>query len=467
MKEDLLRALPSVDEILRQAWMQDVIKGAGRSLAVRAVQELICERRAELLAGDSVEAESVVASPCFDSFAVMRKIEQLAALSLRPLINATGIIVHTNLGRAPLCKAALEAVERIARGYSNLEFDIEQGARGHRGVHIADCLRRICGAEAACAVNNNAAAVLLGLTALARGRDVIVSRGELIEIGGSFRIPDIMQQSGARLVEVGTTNRTHVRDYQDAITENSALLFKAHTSNYRIVGFTAGVALEELVALGREAGVPVLYDMGSGCMADAGIDALRDEPTVKAALAAGVDLVTFSGDKLLGGPQAGLIAGKQHYIDILEKHPLARALRLDKMVLAALEQTLRMYAYAPDRLEALPVVRMLKASSEELRRRASRLVRCLQDAVPGCRVQAVQDVSQVGGGACPLRELPTWAIELDPGPAGASALERRLRLGQPCVVARIRNDRVVLDMRTVLPGEIKFLFQALRTVLSP
>jgi L-seryl-tRNA(Ser) seleniumtransferase len=467
MKEDLLRALPSVDEILRQAWMQDVISAAGRSLAVRAVQALISERRAAILAAGSVQPEKTAAAGDFDSAAVRRKIEQLSAPSLRPLINATGIIVHTNLGRAPLCEAALEAVVRTARGYSNLEFDIVQGTRGHRGSRIADLVRRICGAEAACVVNNNAAAVLLCLTAIARGRDVIVSRGELIEIGGSFRIPDIMQQSGAHLIEVGTTNRTHVRDYRDAITDRSALIFKAHTSNYRIVGFTAGVDLEELVALGREHDVPVVYDMGSGCMADVGIDALRDEPTVQAALSAGIDCVTFSGDKLLGGPQAGLIAGKQRYIDLLEKHPLARALRLDKMTLAALEQTLHMYAYAPDRLETLPVVRMLKASAEELYCRAQSFVRRLQDALPGCRVREVQDVSQVGGGACPLRELPTWAVELDPGPDGAAELEQRLRLGNPAVVARIKSDRILLDMRTVAPGEDELLFQALRTVVSP
>lgn len=467
MKENLLRALPSVDEILRQSWMQDVISEAGRSLAVRAVQELIAESRAAILAAVSAEPEVAVSAGEYDSAAVRRKIEQLASLSLRPLINATGIIVHTNLGRAPLSEAALEAVVRTARGYSNLEFDIEQGVRGHRGERIADLVQRICGAEAACVVNNNAAAVLLCLTAIARGRDVIVSRGELIEIGGSFRIPDIMQQSGARLIEVGTTNRTHVRDYRDAITDRSALIFKAHTSNYRIVGFTSGVDLEELVALGREHAVPVVYDMGSGCMADAGIDALRDEPTVQAALGAGVDCVTFSGDKLLGGPQAGLIAGKQHVIDLLEKHPLARALRLDKMTLAALEQTLRMYAFAPDRLDTIPVVRMLKASSEELCSRAQSFVCRLQDALPGCRVRAVQDVSQVGGGACPLRELPTWVVELDPGPGGASELEQRLRLGNPAVVARIKSDRVLLDMRTVAPAEDELLFQALQTVLSP
>ncbi len=465
MNEALLRALPSVDEILRQPWMQDVIKGAGRILAVRAVQELISERRVALLTGDSVKPGSAVATPDIDLAAVTGKIEQLSALSLRPLINATGIIIHTNLGRAPLCKAALEAVVRTAQGYNNLEFDIEQGARGHRGEHIADLVRRMCGAESACVVNNNAAAVLLCLTALARGRDVIVSRGELIEIGGSFRIPDIMQQSGARLIEVGATNRTHVHDYRDAITDHSALIFKAHTSNYRIVGFTSEVALEELVSLGREHGVPVVYDMGSGHIADAGIDALSDEPTVQDALAAGVDLVTFSGDKLLGGPQAGLIAGKQHYINMLEKHPLARALRLDKMVLAALEQTLRMYVSA-NRLEDIPVVRMLNTSSEELRRRARRFVRRLQAAVPGCRVRAIQDVSQVGGGACPLRELPTWAVELDSGPDGAADLERRLRLGQPAVVARIKNDRILLDMRTISPGETRLLFQAVRTVLA-
>jgi len=463
MKEDLLRTLPSVDEILRQPWMQDVISKAGRSLAVRAVQEVIAERRAVILAADSMPADV----PGLDAAAVSRKVDQIAAMSLRPLINATGIIVHTNLGRAPLCEDALEAVVRTARGYSNLEFDIEQGARGRRSDHIADLLQRICRTEAACAVNNNAAAVLLCLTALAHGRDVIVSRGELVEIGGSFRIPDIMQQSGTRLVEVGTTNRTHLRDYEAAITDSTALIFKAHTSNYRIVGFTAEVALEELVALGRRHDIPVVYDMGSGCMADVGIDTLCDESTVQAALEAGVDLVTFSGDKLLGGPQAGLIAGRKHYIDVLAAHPLMRALRLDKMTLAALEQTLRLYADSPDRLDMLPVVRMLRALPEDLRSRAQGFAARLQDAVPGCRVQAVQDSSQVGGGACPLRELSTWAVELDPGLETATELERRLRRGQPAIVARIKNDRILLDMRTVLPEETEPLFQALRMVLTP
>jgi len=466
MNQDRLRALPSVDEVLRQPWMQDVIRATGRSLAVRAVQQLIAERRATLLSQDASRNDQAGIAADFDRTAVMAALDRINAPSLRPLINATGIIVHTNLGRAPLCAAALEAVVRTARGYSNLEFDIEQGSRGHRSVHIADCMRQLCGAEAAFAVNNNAAAVLLCLSALAHGRDVIVSRGELVEIGGSFRIPDIMQQSGARLIEVGTTNRTHVRDYRRAISENSALIFKAHTSNYRIVGFTAGVALEELVALGREHGVPVAYDMGSGCMAGAGIDALRDEPTVQDALASGVDLVMFSADKLLGGPQAGLIAGRRDLVESLERHPLARVLRLDKMTLAALEQTLRLYAYTPERLDALPVVSMLRATPEELRRRARSFVRRLRAALPACSVQAVQDVSQVGGGACPLRELPTWVVEIDPGDIGAPELERRLRTGEPPVVARIKNDRILLDMRTVSPAETGLLVQALQSVLA-
>jgi len=467
MKQNYLRALPSVDEMLRQPWMQDLIARQGRSLALRAVQELIAERRAGILSGQEQRADTPADCAEIDREAVTGRLEQLAAPSLRPLINATGIIVHTNLGRAPLCEAALEAVIRTARGYSTLEFDIEQGRRGHRGVHVSDCLRRLCGAEAACAVNNNAAAVLLCLSALAAGRDVIVSRGELIEIGGSFRIPDIMRQSGARLVEVGTTNCTHLHDYRNAITENSALILKAHTSNYRIVGFTAGVEPGELAALGHAHGVPVVYDMGSGCMAGTGIDVLGDEPAVQDVLAAGFDLVMFSGDKLLGGPQAGLVAGRKEYVDILERHPLARALRLDKMTLAALEQTLRIYADAPERLETLPVVRMLKVAPEELRRRARRFVRRLQAALPGCTARAVEDVSQVGGGACPLRELPTWAVELESGTGGApQQLERRLRQGRPPVVARIRHDRVVLDMRTVLPGETDLLFDAVHAALA-
>jgi L-seryl-tRNA(Ser) seleniumtransferase len=466
MNQDILRTLPSVDEVLRQPWMQDVIRGAGRSLAVRAVQTLIARHRAALLAQGSSQPDPAGIAAGLDRAAVMAAVDQLSAASLRPLINATGIIVHTNLGRAPLCAAALEAVVRTARGYCNLEFDIEQGARGHRSAHIAECMRQLCGAEAAFAVNNNAAAVLLCLSALAHGRDVIVSRGELVEIGGSFRIPDIMQQSGARLIEVGTTNRTHVRDYRRAISENRGLIFKAHTSNYRIVGFTAGVTLQELVALGREQGVPVVYDMGSGCINGAGIDALRDEPTVQDALAAGVDLVMFSADKLLGGPQAGLIAGRRDLVAALENHPLARALRLDKMTLAALEQTLRMYVYTPERLEELPVVRMLRAAPEDVRRRARSFVRRLKAALPGCTAQAVPDVSQVGGGACPLRELPTWVVELDPGDMGAPELERRLRRGEPPVAARIKNDRILLDLRTVSAGETGLLVQAVQAALA-
>ncbi len=466
MNEALLRALPSVDEMLRQPWMQDVIRAAGRSLAVRAVQHVIAARRAVLLAQGSSGNSTAGIVGELDCAAVMAAVEQLSAASLRPLINATGIIVHTNLGRAPLCETALDAVVCTARGYSNLEFDSERGSRGHRIAHIADCVRQLCGAEAAFAVNNNAAAVLLCLSALAHGRDVIVSRGELVEIGGSFRIPDIMQQSGARLIEVGTTNRTHLRDYRRAISASSALIFKAHTSNYRIVGFTAGVALEELVALGRENGIPVAYDMGSGCMAGAGIAALRDEPTVQDALAAGADLVMFSADKLLGGPQAGLIAGRRECVAALENHPLARALRLDKMALAALEQTLRMYVYTPERLDEVPVVRMLRAAPEDLRRRARSFVRRLKAALPACGARAVQDVSQVGGGACPLRELPTWAVELDSVDMGAPELERRLRQGRPAVVARIKNDRILLDMRTVAPHETAQLLKAVRAALA-
>lgn len=467
METTPLRDLPSVDEIVRQPWMQDVIALQGRVLAVRAVQELIAECRRALLAQGDRSHEPGCGAVRVDRANVMERILRMSAPSLRPVINATGVIVHTNLGRAPLSAEALDAVVRAARGYCNLEFDVEQGERGQRGTHIADCAMRLCGAEAACAVNNNAGAVLLCLSALAAGRDVIVSRGELVEIGGSFRIPDIMRQSGARLIEVGTTNCTHARDYRDAITETTALILKVHPSNYRIAGFSAGVGPGELAAIGRERGVPVAYDMGSGCMAGLGIDELGDEPTVQGAIASGVDLVMFSADKLLGGPQAGLIAGRKPLIDVLEKHPLARVLRLDKMTLAALEQTLRIHADAPERLETLPVFRMLKTTPEELRGRARRFVRRLRSTLPGCAVRAVRECSRVGGGACPLRDLPTWAVEIDPGASGALQLERRLRLGRPAVAARIRRDRVLLDMRTVLPTEAGPLLDAVKAALTP
>ncbi|HWI16226.1 MAG TPA: L-seryl-tRNA(Sec) selenium transferase [Vicinamibacterales bacterium] len=366
--------------------------------------------------------------------------------SLRPVINATGVVIHTNLGRAPLADAAIARVTTIARGYSNLEYDLDRGTRGSRTVHAESLLTSLTGAEAAIVVNNNAAAVLLILTGIASGRDVLISRGELVEIGGGFRVPDVMRQSGAQLREVGTTNRTRLTDYIAGVSSSTAMFMRVHPSNFRIEGFTERPTLTELVGAGRAMHVPVVEDIGSGCL----LDDLEGEPSVQASIEAGVDLVCFSGDKLLGGPQAGIIVGRKALVDRLRTHPLMRAVRADKVTFALLEATLAEYA-AGRATTTIPVQRMLHASAEEIESRAQKLAATLADR--GWQVALLSGASAVGGGSAPGLELPTILLALTRDDETAEQTERWLRTLDPPVIARIEHDRVVLDLRTVLPGE--------------
>jgi L-seryl-tRNA(Ser) seleniumtransferase len=389
------------------------------------------------------------------------------AYSLQRVINATGVIVHTNLGRSLLAPAAVANLQEVAESYSNLEYDLQRGERGERYAHIEAQLTAMTGAEAAVVVNNNAAAVFLALQALAGGKEVIVSRGQLIEIGGSFRIPDIMRSSGAILREVGTTNKTHLRDYAQAICERTALLLRVHTSNYRIVGFTSEVALRELVALGQRHNIPVMEDLGSGTLLDLRQLGLYDEPTVSEIVASGVDLVTFSGDKMLGGPQAGIVVGKTAYIEAVRRHPLHRAVRVDKFTIAALEATLKLYADPQRASREIPTLAMLSLTPPAIARRARRLQRLLPvSARQAYQPRVLEGNSAVGGGALPLAQLPTRLLALRPAFCSVSELERRLRSRQPAIIGRIAQEQFLLDLRTVQEREIPEIATAL-TQLVP
>jgi len=385
---------------------------------------------------------------------------------LRKVINATGVVLHTNLGRAPLSSSALEHLYEISKGYSNLEYDLDQGERGTRYAHVESTLCRLTGAEAAMVVNNNAGAVLLTLNTLAEGQEAIVSRGELVEIGGAFRIPDVMKRSGAVLKEVGTTNRTHLLDYEKAIGPQTALLLKVHTSNFQIMGFTSEVLPQDLVSLGKRHQIPVLHDLGSGCLIDLTRYGLSGEPTVQEVIKTGVDCVTFSGDKLLGGPQAGIILGKKDLIRLVKANPLTRALRIDKLTLASLESTLLLYLDEQKALEEIPILRMLTLNREHLRKRGRRLLRKLKGTVPeGGQATLREDVSQVGGGSLPLHELPTIVLAIKPAGITVNALEETLRKGEIPIISRINRDELILDMRTIFDEEIPLLAQSLHQAL--
>ncbi len=415
-----LRDLPSVDELAR---------GVDDPLAVDAARRVLERAREEIRAG---------ADPGDLAARVRDELAAVRAPALRRVLNATGVIVHTNLGRAPLATEALAQVVEVARGYSNLELDLRSGARGSRQDHVAALLRRLTGAEAALVVNNNAAAVLLALAALAEGREVIVSRGELIEIGDGFRIPDVLARSGARLVEVGSTNRTRARDYEKAVRAETALLLRVHQSNFRVVGFTELPRLEELAAVAKRAGVPLLDDLGSGVLASNSLLLAESEPTARESLAAGADLVCFSGDKLLGGPQAGIVVGRADLVELLRRHPLQRAVRIDKLSLAALEGTLRVYLEAPQRI---PVLRMLGEEASVVRARAERLASLAGGAVE-------MTVARVGGGALPLAELTSFACAIE------ESLATPLRAGEPPVVGIVRDGKLLLDCRTLADAEV-------------
>ena len=452
-----LRALPSVDAVLARLAGDERARAVPRRRLTEAVRAVLGAERRRLLGGEAGGPADAAALAARAAGEVARG----GLFSLAPVINATGVVLHTNLGRALLSPLAQERLLGVARGYSNLELDLDRKERGSRYSHVQGLLRRLTGAEDALVVNNNAAAVLLALETLARGKEVVVSRGELIEIGGEFRIPDIMRRSGAVLREVGTTNRTHLRDYAQAIGPDTGLLLKVHTSNYRVVGFTAAVSGRELAALGRARGVPVMEDLGSGCLVDLSPHGFPHEPTVPEVVGAGVDLVTFSGDKLLGGPQAGLAVGRADLIDRLAHNPLNRALRIDKLTVAALEATL--YAYEEgSALRTLPTLQMLTEPLAAVRRRARAVLR----QVPAARArdlgaEIVGARSQVGGGALPTVELPTAALALGTATRPAEALDEALRTGRPPVLGRIADGRLLLDCRTVRPADVPALARRL------
>jgi len=395
-----------------------------------------------------------------------KEIDRQVQPRLRRVINATGVVIHTNLGRSPLHPSALDHMIEIAEGYSNLEYDLDLGERGSRYSHVEEILCSLASAESALVVNNNAGAVLVALNTLAEGREVIVSRGELVEIGGAFRVPDVMRRSGALLKEVGTTNRTYLKDYQDAISSQTALLLKVHTSNFRVMGFASDVPLPDLVQLGRQFNLPVMDDLGSGCLIDLTPYGLEKEPTVQETTKMAVDLVTFSGDKLLGGPQAGIILGKKSLLDAIKNNPLTRALRIDKLTLAALESTLLLYLDEERAMEEVPTLRMLKVDRTILKKKGRRLLKRLTGTVKDkVEINLREDVSQVGGGALPLQELQTIVLAIKPKDFSVNRLEEDLRKGKPPIVSRISKDELILDMRTVFDEEIPLLAEGIEKAL--
>lgn len=455
MLEARLRQLPSVDRLLQTPEGQEWIAAFGHDLTAKAIREALDEARGRVLAGEETPpATSVLAT-------AHARLERMVTPTLQRVINATGVVIHTNLGRALLSRAARDAMERAARGYTNLEFDLEAGVRGSRYVHAVGLLKRLTGAEDALVVNNNAGAVLLALSALAASREVVISRGQLVEIGGGFRIPDVMRQSGARLVEVGTTNRTTVKDYASAISAETAMLLHVHTSNFRVIGFTHQPSLAELVDLGHSRDLLVMDDLGSGTLLDTAQYGLAHEPMVQESIAAGADVVTFSGDKLLGGPQAGYIVGRRDLVARMRTHPLTRALRVDKVAIAGIEATLRHYLLNEATRE-IPAWRMIATPPDALRKRARAWARRLTAA--GLDATVMRGQSTVGGGSLPGETLPTWLLALTvPSPDGFA---RALRLGKPAVVPRIEEDRLLLDPRTVLPEEDAALLEAIVAVWS-
>jgi len=451
LRQKYLSQIPNVDHILCKPEMVHLTNRYPRGIILEAVRRGLDHLRQTIItAPDPAKLDETIFSfehllPQF-----MAEMESQVNPSLRRVVNATGVVIHTNLGRSLLHEGAIEHIAGVSRHYSNVEFDLAQGTRGSRYVHVEEILCRLTGAEAALVVNNNAAAVMLVLNTLAAGREVIVSRGQLVEIGGAFRIPDVMKRSGAILREVGTTNRTHLSDYEGPIDEQTALILKVHTSNFRILGFTSEVGLRELAELAHSRGLPVMEDLGSGCLIDLTKYGLDREPTAGEAIKEGADIVTFSGDKLLGGPQAGIILGKREYIERIKVNPLNRALRIDKLTLAGLESTLLLYLDEDRAAKEIPTLRMLTYSQDELRRKAQRLFRKIRARIPtGLRIAVRDDLSQVGGGAYPVQSLPTRVITLKPDKGSAHQLEKRLREGKPPIIARLSKDEVLLDVRTI------------------
>jgi L-seryl-tRNA(Ser) seleniumtransferase len=461
---DLLRQIPSVDELLAQPRLASLAKRVDRALLLEVTRATLADLRAKIAGDMQVQVLRLDAAALEEH--ITSAVEQILSHSLQPVINATGVILHTNLGRAPLTEAAVEEFRRTATQYSNLEYDLEVGARGKRDVHTTQLLERLTGAESAIVVNNCAAAVLLVLAALAKGGEVLVSRGELIEIGDGFRIPEILAESGATLREVGTTNRTRIADYERAINENTRLLLRVHPSNFQITGFAEKPTLEELAALSKRTNLPLIEDLGSGCLVDLSAAGIT-EPVVRDSIEAGVSVVMFSGDKLLGGPQAGIIAGKKELVTRIRRHPLFRALRVDKLTTAALAATLSAYLRAS--LDEIPALRMIRLTPKELKRRAENFLRELTPEIPlgEVELEITDGASLAGGGSTPTQSLPTKIIRIASARHSAAQLEQRLRRSPAgiSVIARIEDNRLLLDLRTVFPEQEPQLAKALAAAL--
>ena len=465
-RASLLRQLPQVDEVLRHPELAAAVAPLPRLWAAAVVRRVLYAQREKISACPVEELPAQL-----DAEALMREFKDTLAAAARPslrrVLNATGVIIHTNLGRSPLAATALDQVLEVGAHYNTLEYDLVRGQRGSRQDHLEGLLKELTGAEAALVVNNNAAAVMLALNTLAKGREVLISRGQLVEIGGSFRLPEIMAVSGAILKEVWTTNKTYLQDYERAITTETAILLKVHPSNFRILGFTHEVGLPELVSLGRSYGLLVVEDLGSGCLIDLSRYGLEKEPTVQETLKDGADLVLFSGDKLLGGPQAGLALGRREVVARMKANPLNRALRPDKLTLTALEATLRLYLEESQAVAQLPTLKMLTRPRSELARQARSLARLIKKRWgPDLKVEVRASEGRVGGGALPLLPLPGYALALSRPPFAPQQLEARLRQATPPVIARVEQDAVLLDLRTIPPAEVKDLLAALQGVMD-
>lgn len=466
LKNEILKKLPKIDGVLLEILENSEFDAIPRSVVLKSARETIeAERRRIIETADESALKNI--DHDFIINEIMAKSLKAMKPNLIPLVNATGVVIHTNLGRSPLCRDALDQIMLVARGFSNLEFNLATGKRGIRYAAVEELVCEISGAEAAMAVNNNASAVMLCLDTLARGREAIVSRGELVEIGGSFRIPDVMTKSGAILREIGTTNRTHLRDYEAAINENTALILKVHTSNFAVMGFTSNVPLSELSDLGKKQGIPVMEDLGSGTFIDFSKYGMVYEPTVQESVASGADVISFSGDKLLGGPQAGIIVGKKEIIAEIRKNPLTRALRIDKMTLAGLEATLRHYREEKDAISKIPTLRMLTMPVETIEAKALTLKNEIDSLNhPDLEARILPLSSKAGGGSLPAQNLPSKGIGLSIKNMSANRIEKEMRGNTPPVIGRIEEDLFIMDLRTIEPDEFDIIKEALSLILQ-
>lgn len=463
VKQDLLRKLPAISVILEHESVRNMADIYPHSILAEAASEVVQGIRSAVLEGSEQIPDNLEAIIKL----VALRIEEKTRPKLRKVINATGIVLHTNLGRAVLSEAAVKAIHEVAGNYSNLELDLATGERGSRYSHVEELLCSLTGAEAGLVVNNNAAAVLLVLNTLADGKEVIVSRGQLVEIGGSFRIPDVMTQSGAVLVEVGTTNKTHLRDYENAVTDQTALLLKVHTSNYKIIGFTKEVPVHDLAKVGRANNIPVYEDLGSGVLVDFVKYGITHEPTVRESISAGADVVTCSGDKLFGGPQAGIIVGSAELINKMKKNPLTRALRIDKFTLAAMEATLRLYFDENRAVKEIPTLKMITMPLDEIKVLAEQLTaRIIDECGAAVNVDIEEGYSQVGGGALPEENIRTYLVALSPQDLSVNAVEEKMRAMEPPILCRIQKDRLLFDPRTLFAGDAEVIASHLKKILE-